>query len=233
LKESGHVAVVDYSQPDFPLVKKIGAERFLHDGGWDHTGRYFLIAANMRDRIAVIDSQDQSLVTTFETGIKPHPGRGANWLDPEYGWVNATVHMGEGLLAVYGADPQQRPDVAWQVVREVPLPAAGCLFLKTHDNSPWVLVDFPVSQDTDVRRQVCAYSKAEGSLDHCWTVSEQDPPVHFEFDKDGDEIWVSVWGTHGEIVIYDSQTLQEIDRLTGLQTPTGKFNVFNTANDVY
>ncbi|MEA3503005.1 MAG: cytochrome D1 domain-containing protein, partial [Actinomycetota bacterium] len=34
LKESGYVGIVDYSQPDFPLVKKIPADLFLHDGGW-------------------------------------------------------------------------------------------------------------------------------------------------------------------------------------------------------
>ena len=45
----------------------------------------------MRDRMAVVDVKEQKLVTTFETGVRPHPGRGANWQDPEYGWVNATV----------------------------------------------------------------------------------------------------------------------------------------------
>jgi len=33
--------------------------------------------------------------------------------------------------------------------------------------------------------------------------------------------------------VLDAVTLQEIARLEGLQTPTGKFNVHNTVNDVY
>jgi nitrite reductase (NO-forming)/hydroxylamine reductase len=94
LKESGHVGIVDYSQDGFPMVSKIPAERFLHDGGWDHTGRYFMVSANQRNTMAVVDVREQQLVATFETGVRPHPGRGANWEDPEYGWVNGTIHIG-------------------------------------------------------------------------------------------------------------------------------------------
>ncbi|HGY08636.1 MAG TPA: nitrite reductase, partial [Oceanithermus profundus] len=62
--------------------------------------------------------------------------------------------------------------------------------------------------------------------------------VHIEFNKDGSEFWVSAWGnkdTPTFIVVYDSVTLQEKARITGdwVRTPTGKFNVWNTANDIY
>jgi nitrite reductase (NO-forming) / hydroxylamine reductase len=235
LKESGHVAIVDYSQADFPMVSRIAAERFLHDGGWDHSGRYFLIAANMRNRMAVIDVQEQKLVTTFETGTLPHPGRGANWEDPEYGWVNATVHIGEPLLSVYGADPENHAEHAWQVVRRVPLESSGSLFLKTHPESPWVWADMTMSNDPAMTRRVCVYSKEQGQIHRCWDVSDHGAVVHFEYNRAGDEVWVSVWDRDGELVIYDDSTLEEKQRITGewLVTPTGKFNVYNTAHDVY
>jgi nitrite reductase (NO-forming)/hydroxylamine reductase len=63
--------------------------------------------------------------------------------------------------------------------------------------------------------------------------------VHFEYNKDGTEIWVSVWGNAdqpgktGEIVIYDDATLEELARIPDLITPTGKFNVYNTVHDIY
>lgn len=235
LKESGHVGIVDYSEPGFPLEAKIPAQRFLHDGGWDHTGRYFLVAANMRDEMAVVDVKEQELVTTFETGTKPHPGRGANWKDPEFGWVNATVHLGEGLLTVYGADPANHPEHAWKPVRKVELPGTGSLFLKTHPESPWVWMDMPLNDDPAGARKVCVYSKAEGAIHDCWEVADHGQAVHFEYTKDGSEVWVSVWDKEGELVVYDDRTLEEIDRITGdwLVTPTGKFNVHNTAHDVY
>lgn len=235
LKESGHVAIVDYSQPDFPVVSRIPAERFLHDGGWDHSKRYFLIAANQRNKMAVVDVQNQELVTTFETGLVPHPGRGANWEDPEYGWVNATTHIGQGLFTVYGADPEARPDVAWQVVRRVEFEGSGSLFVKTHPNSQWVWMDMPLNNTPETTRQTCVYSKARGEMERCWTIGPRGAAVHFEYNQAGDEVWVSLWDKQGEIVIYDDATLTEKARIQGdwLVTPTGKFNVFNTAHDIY
>ena len=57
--------------------------------------------------------------------------------------------------------------------------------------------------------------------------------THPEFNMHGTEVWVANWATDGQIIVLDSTTLTEIRRFTGLQTPTGKFNVYNTANDVY
>jgi nitrite reductase (NO-forming)/hydroxylamine reductase len=231
LKESGHVAVVDYSQPEFPLISRIPALRYLHDGGWDSTGRYFMVAANASNSVVIVDTHTDEQVANFETGNRPHPGRGANWEDPEFGRVGSTLHMGEGKLAVYGTDPEL-PNNAWKVVRSIPLPSAGSLFHKTHPNSPWVLADFPLAADSH-RNKVCAYSKTEAEIDRCWEVSPKGPAVHFEFNQAGTEFWVSVWAADGELVIYDAVTLAEKRRITGVHTPTGKFNVFNTSGDIY
>jgi nitrite reductase (NO-forming)/hydroxylamine reductase len=233
-KETGYIALVDYSQPGFPIAARIPALRMLHDGGWDHSGRWFLVASATADgHVLAIDVADAELDASIATGNRPHPGRGANWLDPVYGWVNATVHLGEGKLAVYGADPDGRPEHAWQLVREIPLPAAGSLFLKTHDNSPYVFVDSPMAADPADARQVCAIAKATGTVERCFTPSNVGRAVHFEFNRAGDEVWVSAWNEEGELVIYDATTLEEIDRIGDLETPTGKFNVYNSAHDVY
>jgi len=235
LKESGYVGFVDYSKPDFPMVTKVAAERFLHDGGYDHTKRYLLSAANMKNQMAIIDLKEKKLVAKVETGIKPHPGRGANWEDPEFGWVNGTVHIGEAKFTVYGADPAKHPDKAWKIVRTVPLPAAGGLFVKTHDKSPWVWTDSPLSADEKGPKQICVYEKKTGKMHKCWSPTEKGRMVHFEYDKTGTEVWVSIWDKAGGLIVYDDKTLTEKKRITGdwLVTPTGKFNVWNTANDVY
>lgn len=230
-KESGYVGLVDYSQPGFPLVKNIATERFLHDGGWDHTGRYFLVAANASNKMVAVDMQTQTMAASFTTGGTPHPGRGANWFDPVYGWVNATPHIGEPKVSVYGADPDGRPDVAWTVVREITLPSAGSLFLKTHPNSPWVLFDMTLSTTDD--KQVCAYNKNTATLDRCFQAATNGKATHFEFNQAGTEVWVSDWANDGAVVVLDGITLNEIRRITDLVTPTGKFNVHNTAHDVY
>ena len=247
-KEAGFVSVVDYSDPsglNFPIVSNIATAKFLHDGGFDHTGDYFLVAANASNKMVVVDLVNQSLAALIDTGAVPHPGRGVNWQDPVYGWVNATSHIGEGRVLVYGADPVNNPQDAWQVVRDIALPSSGSLFIKSHTASPWVLVDMTLSA-TGFEKEICAISKATGTLNHgllpatidpdgngCFTVATNGRAVHLEFNMDGSEVWVSDWDPNGAVIVLDSTTLTEIRRFVNLQTPTGKFNVYNTAHDIY
>jgi nitrite reductase (NO-forming)/hydroxylamine reductase len=62
--------------------------------------------------------------------------------------------------------------------------------------------------------------------------------VQGEFNKDGTEVWFSVWNGKDQesaIVVVDdrTRTLKHVIRDERLITPTGKFNVYNTRNDVY
>ncbi|MCK5678848.1 MAG: c-type cytochrome, partial [Flavobacteriaceae bacterium] len=76
IKERGMVAIVDYTDPRSPKITEIPSARFLHDGGFDSTGHYFLVAANASNKIVVIDVPNKKLVKIIETGNMPHPGRG-------------------------------------------------------------------------------------------------------------------------------------------------------------
>jgi nitrite reductase (NO-forming)/hydroxylamine reductase len=235
IKETGMVWLVDYSDLDNLRMVQIATERFLHDGGWDATGRYLLIAANMRDQMVVVDTKDKKFVTKFETGVKPHPGRGANWEDPEYGPVSATTHLGEGLIAVYGSDPEGHPQHAWKVLRDADTGGPG-LFLKTHPKSNHIWTDATLSKEEGANQTICVFRKDEFDAGaNCWKATEHGKIVHFEYNKAGDEVWTSVWDKKGEIIVYDDKTLKEKKRISGdwLVTPTGKWNVYNTVHDIY
>lgn len=236
VKETGLIWLVDYSDLKNLKITQIEAERFLHDGGWDASKRYFIVAANMRDQIVVVDTKLKKLVAKFETGVKPHPGRGANWIDPEYGKVSATTHLGEGKISVYGSDPEGRPDIAWKVVREAKTAGPG-LFLKTHPNSENIWVDSTIAKEKGANQKICVFKKASFGKEpfKCWKATDHGKIVHFEYNKAGTEVWTSVWDRQGELIIYDDKTLKEIKRIKGdwLHTPTGKWNVFNTKNDVF
>jgi nitrite reductase (NO-forming)/hydroxylamine reductase len=235
IKETGMVWLVDYSDLDNLSMTQIATERFLHDGGFDATGRYLLIAANMRDQMVVVDTKERKFVTKFETGTKPHPGRGANWDDPEYGPVSATTHLGEGLITVYGSDPEGHPEHAWKVVREEETGGPG-LFLKTHPKSKHVWTDATLSKEEGANRQICVFRKDDFAAGpKCWEAADHGKVVHFEYNKKGDEVWAAVWDRKGELIIYDDKTLKEKKRIKGdwLVTPTGKWNVYNTVHDVY
>lgn len=240
IKETGQVWMVDYADILNPTIKMIEAERFLHDGGWDSSLRYFMVAANQANKVAVIDSVDGELEALVETSSIPHPGRGANWIDPQYGPVWSTSHLGEGSLVAIGTDPENHPNQAWKVVRDIPLLGGGGLFIKTHPNSRWIWVDHVLNSDEVLQRTICVIEKENPTeVYRCWEAADYGRAVHFEYNKQGTQVWVSIWGTAdqpgktGEIVVYDDATLEEIARIPDLVTPTGKFNIYNTIHDIY
>lgn len=240
VKETGQVWLVNYTDPINPTIKMIEAERFLHDGGVDSTKRFFLVAANQANKVAVIDLQNGDLEAMVDTPAIPHPGRGANWIDPEFGPVWSTAHLGEAAMVSIGTDPEGHPENAWKAVRVTPLPGSGSLFNKTHPNSQWIWVDMVLNSDPALSRTICVIAKSDPSQVHkCWEVADYGRAVHIEYNKAGTEVWISVWGVAdapgqtGEIVVYNDATLEEVTRIKDLITPTGKFNVYNTVNDIY
>lgn len=235
-KESGKVLLVDYSDLEALKITTIDTERFLHDGGWDATGRYFIVAANMRNSLVVVDAKEHRLEAIVKTGNKPHPGRGANLIDPKYGPVFATPHIGEALVTLIGTDPDGAyKRYAWKVVRKLKPAGSGGLFIKTHPRSKHLWVDHPKGKGGS-HRQISVFDIT--NLDAPPTVltpTDRGRVVHFEYNKAGDEVWVSIWDKKGEIVVYDDRTLRVKTRITDprLSTPTGKFNLYNTVHDVY
>lgn len=95
-------------------------------------------------------------------------------------------------------------------------------------------------RDAALARTICVIAKENpAEVYKCWEIASYGRAVHMEYNKQGTEVWISVWGDAsaagetGEIVIYDDATLEEKTRIKDLITPTGKFNVFNTVNDIY
>ncbi|MCQ3937429.1 MAG: nitrite reductase [Chloroflexi bacterium] len=240
VKETGQVWLVNYTDPMNPTIKMISSALYLHDGGWDATKRYFLVAANKSNKIAVVDAENEALIALVDTPDVPHPGRGANWIDPEFGPVWSTPHLSANSMIAIGTDPEGHPDSAWKVVRNIELPGAGSLFIKTHPKSKWIWVDFVLNSDEKLQRTICVIAKEDPTKTYkCWEAADYGRAVHFEYNEDGTEVWVSIWGSAdqpgktGEIVIYNDETLEEITRIKDLVTPTGKFNVYNTVHDIY
>lgn len=235
VKETGYIWIVDYQDIRNLRITQLEAERNLHDGGWADK-RYFLMAANMSRKMVVVDTREKKVAAIVEVGSKPHPGRGANWVDPKFGPVYATTHLGEPYVAIIGSDPDKHRANAWRMVKKVEVGGAGGLFIKTNPRSDHVWVDSALDPDPAKARILTVLNKK--NLDEkpvIIQVSDRGKVVHLEYNKNGDEVWVSVWDKKGEIVIYDDKTLKEKKRISGdwLVTPTGKFNVWNTVNDIY
>jgi nitrite reductase (NO-forming)/hydroxylamine reductase len=246
VKETGKILMVNYEDIDNLKVTTISAARFLHDGGWDSTQRYFLTAANKSNKIAVVDSKTDKLSALIEVGKIPHPGRGANFKDPKYGPVWATGHLGDETVAVIGTDPKGHKQSAWKVVRTLKGQGGGNLFLKTHPKSKNLWVDTALNPDPKKSQTVAVFDI--NNLDKGyevipiaeWAGVGEGPKrvVQPEYNKAGDEVWFSVWNGQKQqsaLVIVDDKTrkLKHVIKDKRLVTPTGKFNVYNTQNDIY
>jgi nitrite reductase (NO-forming) / hydroxylamine reductase len=236
VKELGQIWQVDYSDLDNLRIEKSTNAEFLHDGFFDESGRYFQIAANARNLMVFHDTETRKLIGTLNTGTMPHPGPGANWVDPQCGPVGGTVHLGEGRLTAWGNDPANRPDEAWKTCFSVATQGPG-LFLRSHPSSPHVWLDQTMTPERDANQTVQVLRKETRELVGVRVTTL--PPeadavaVHMEYNQAGDEVWVSVWARapghqeKGEIVVFDDRTLEVKARIPGLRTPTGKFNVYN------
>ena len=246
VKETGHILLVDYSNIDDLAVTDIGAARFLHDGGWDRSKRYFLTAANQSDKIAVVDSRERKLVALADVTKTPHPGRGANIEDPEYGPVWITSALGNANVSFLGTDPEGHPENAWKTVRVIDGMGGGSLFVKSHPSSSNLWVDAPLNPDESISQSVAVFDV--NNLDAGfvtlpigeWADLGEGPKriVQPEYNMAGDEVWFSVWSgkeQESAIVVVDdkTRTLKAVIKDPALITPTGKFNVYNTLHDVY
>jgi nitrite reductase (NO-forming) / hydroxylamine reductase len=246
VKETGKVLLVNYEDLDNLKITEIAAAPFLHDGGWDASRRYFLTAANKSNKIAVVDSQGQRLTALVDVGAIPHPGRGANFVDPEFGPVWATSHLGDASVSLIGTDPKGHPDSAWKVVRTLQGQGGGSLFIKTHPNSRHLYVDTALNSVEKLAQSVAVFDIDDLSAPYKvlpiaeWADLGEGPKrvVQPEFNQAGDEVWFSVWNNQDQssaLVVLDDKTLtlKKVINDPRIVTPTGKFNVYNTVHDVY
>ena len=209
--------------------------------GWDSSQRYFLVAANQANTIAV----DRFAGRRSGSARRGRPGtasRARRQLDRPRIWPGVEhTSPGRSLGRFGGTDPEGHPEVAWQVVRDHPAARRRQPVHQDPSRQPVDLGGHGAQFGSGLgQRTICVIAKENpAEVYKCWEVADYGRAVHFEYNKEGTEVWVSVWGTAdvpgetGEIVIYDDATLEEIARIPDLITPTGKFNVYNTVNDIY
>jgi len=247
VKETGMTQLVNYTDLINLKTTTVSGSKFLHDGGFDSSGRYFLVAANASNQIVVIDTKENKRVAIIDVGKTPHPGRGANFVHPKFGPVWATSGLGDESISLIGTDPVGHKANAWKVVETLKGQGGGSLFIKTHPKSHNLWVDTGLNPDPKLNQSVAVFDIR--NLEKGYEVlpivewagvkgSGAKRVVQPEFNMAGDEVWFSVWGTKDEesaIVVVDDKTrkLKAVIKDPRLVTPTGKFNVHNTQHDIY
>jgi nitrite reductase (NO-forming)/hydroxylamine reductase len=142
LKDAGHVYIVDYSKPDFPIVGdipnigKILHDAFLNENEGEDYGRYVQVASQGSDLMGIVDLKTKKLAAKVYTGkkSKPHPGQGSSWFNKKMGkQLNATQSMNFGSVVIWESP-------SWKVVKKVKT-AGGGLFVGTGEDTPWIWSD--------------------------------------------------------------------------------------------
>ena len=246
VKETGKILMVDYSDINALKTTELQAARFLHDGGGDASKRYFMVAANNSNKIAAVDAKEGKIAGLIDVGKIPHPGRGANFVDPQHGPVWATGHLGDESISLIGTDPAKHKASAWKVVRTLKGQGGGSLFLKTHPKSQNLWVDTALNPDPKVSQSIAVFDIK--NLDKPYEVlpiaewagvgEGAKRVLQPEYNQNGDEVWFSVWSAKNQesaIVVVDDKTrkLKAVIKDPKLITPTGKFNMLNTQHDIY
>ncbi|MCZ8291960.1 MAG: c-type cytochrome [Hylemonella sp.] len=247
VKETGKILLVDYRNIEALKITEIGAARFLHDGGFDASKRYFMVAANQSNKIAAVDMKEGKLQALIDVGKIPHPGRGANFVHPKFGPVWATGHLGDETISLIGTDPVKHKQYAFKEVAKVVGPGGGALFIKSHPKSKNLWSDAPLNPDPKISQSIVVYDI--NNLDKGykvlpiaeWADLKDDGAkrvVQPEYNKAGDEVWFAVWSAKNKqsaLVVVDDKTLKlkAVIKDPRLITPTGHFNVFNTQHDIY
>ncbi|HFQ61655.1 MAG TPA: nitrite reductase [Epsilonproteobacteria bacterium] len=146
LKDAGHVYIIDYSKPNFPIVGdvpnigKILHDAFLNEDEGKDFGRYFMIASQGSDVIGIVDFKEKNLAALVHTGprSKPHPGQGSSWYSKgQNKQLHATNSMNFGDTVIW--------DSNWKVVKHVKT-AGGGLFVGTSPHTPWIWADCVLGQ---------------------------------------------------------------------------------------
>ena len=143
-------------------------------------------------------------------------------------------------------DPDKHPDQAWKVVEILHGQGGGSLFIKTHPKSRNLWVDTPLNPDAKVAQSVAVFNIDDLAAGFKvlpiaeWANLGEGPKrvVQPEYNAAGDEVWFSVWNGKDQrsaIVVVDDRTLtlKAVIDDARLITPTGKFNITNTVDDVY
>jgi len=144
----------------------------------------------------------------------PHLGSGISWMR-DGRRVMATPHLREGMLSVIDMTD-------WSVVATIKTDGPG-FFLRSHENSPYVWADVFFGPHKDEMHVI-----DKNTLEIVKTLNPAPgrTVAHVEFTRDGSKALVSVWEDDGAVIVYDANTLEELNRLP-MRKPSGKYNVWN------
>ncbi len=168
-------------------------------------------------RLVLYDFERGEILATLDAEGLPHLFS-ASFFRRDGVLLAAFNHMGAPRLSIIDMG-------AFKLLAEIPLVGSG-FFTRTHPGTPYLWIDSNTESIQLVDKRTLAL------LDRKLVPEAGKKAMHIEFTADGSRALVSVWDQDGAVVVYDSTTLAEIQRLP-YAMPVGKYNAANKTRAPY
>jgi hypothetical protein len=197
----------------FP-VRRIATEEPLDDFFFDPGYRNLIGSSRDGGKGVVVNLDVGRATAAIDLPGLPHLGSGISW-QRDGATIVATPNLKEPVLTFIDARD-------WSVIKRLATPGPG-FFLRSHAATRLAWGDAMMSPAKDT---IYLVDKASLEIVRTLKPAPGKTAAHVEFDRLGRHALVSVWEVEGALVVYDTETLQEVKRLP-MSKPVGKYNVFN------
>jgi hypothetical protein len=208
LRDLPHLYTV--SQPDLEL-KKVELPEPFEDFVFVPGQPRLVASSRGGSRLLLYDYERGAVLGSLTTEGLPHLFS-ASFFEREGSLHAAFNHMGVPRLSVIEM-------AKFELVEEIPLLGAG-YFTRTHAGTPFLWIDTNTEAIQLVKKSTLEL------LDRHLVPEAGKKAMHVEFTAEGDKALVSVWDSEGAVVIYASDSLDELARLP-FAMPVGKYNAAN------
>ena len=200
----------------FP-VRLIETDDYLNDFFFDPQYINLIGTARNSHNGQVINLDTKRKIASIGLTGMPHLGSGITW-DYQGKEVFASPNIKEGKITVIDMEN-------WNIIKEIKTEGPG-FFMRSHEKSRYAWTDVFFGPNND---KVHVIDKSTLKIVKTLAPAPGKNAAHVEFTKDGKFVLLSVWDMDGELIIYDAQTLEIVNRMP-MKKPSGKYNVYNKIN---
>ncbi len=200
-------------QGRFP-VRRIALNDYLDDFFFDQSYENLIGASRNSNNGQVINLIVGRKIADIDLPGMPHLGSGITWKYKDTR-ILATPNLREGIISFIDIN-------TWKTIKKINTDGPG-FFMRSHENSPYAWVDVFIGPHKDEMHII-----DKNTLEIVKTLKPVPGKTsgHIEFNRDGSRALLSIWEMDGEVIVYDSQSLEIIKRLP-MSKPVGKYNVYN------
>ena len=183
---------------------------FFFDPGYEHV----IGAARSAGNGQVVDLDIGRKIAEIDLPGMPHLGSGITW-DYRDSPVVVTPNLRDAVVSVIDMN-------TWRTVERIETLGPG-FFMRSHENSRFAWVDVFFGPNRDA---VHVIDKQTLEIVKTLRPAPGKTAAHVEFTRDGRYALLSIWDMDGAVIVYDSESLEEVKRLP-MKKPSGKYNVYN------